>query len=550
MSKSASLTVTAACALAFLVAAPAAAWDEPVWVDDHLVYPEGAQIPAGLTETELRYLEKYPLQAEPGRGEPPSGPVHCVAEYEPMEGLLLAWEGFTTILRQIALNVTTTGNADIYMVVDSVSEQNSASSTLSSYGVPMDRVHFVVRTTDTVWIRDYGPRYVYQGDCRAIVDHTYNRPRPNDNAFNSYFAAYKNHERYLLPMVHGGGNYHLNALDQGNATRLICNENPGLTEQQIIDYWLAYQNVYTTLWTPFPQSVDWTQHIDMWMQIVADDVIVISDWPHNPGSTQDQICDGAAADFAAWGWTVCRTPARLYYGTHYTYTNMILCNDVALIPYYSRYPQHSSEALTAYRSALPEKTVLQINCDDIIGSAGALHCICMHVPAPVGGASPTVYLKNLRGGEVLEPGTSVTINWISDDDVEVTGVDILLSRDSGETFPIEIVAGTADDGSYNWTVPDIYAPHARLRLVAHDADDNSGLDESDSDLFINGTNNCPGDLNGDGVIDLDDLTQLLASYGLCDGDPGYDPAADLDNDDCVGLDDLALLLSAYGTSCP
>jgi len=60
---------------------------------------------------------------------------------------------------------------------------------------------------------------------------------------------------------------------------------------------------------------------------------------------------------------------------------------------------------------------------------------------------------------------------------------------------------------------------------------------------------CVGDLDGDGDVDLLDLAALLASYGLCDGDPGYVAAADFDGDDCVTLSDLAALLSNYGMGC-
>ena len=55
-----------------------------------------------------------------------------------------------------------------------------------------------------------------------------------------------------------------------------------------------------------------------------------------------------------------------------------------------------------------------------------------------------------------------------------------------------------------------------------------------------------GDLDGDGDVDFDDLNQLLAVYGLCVGEPGYNPEADLDGDLCVGFDDLNLLLANYG----
>ena len=56
-----------------------------------------------------------------------------------------------------------------------------------------------------------------------------------------------------------------------------------------------------------------------------------------------------------------------------------------------------------------------------------------------------------------------------------------------------------------------------------------------------------GDLDGDGDVDLTDLATLLSSYGMCVGDPNYNPAADFDDSGCIGLVDLAGLLTNYGT---
>jgi hypothetical protein len=56
----------------------------------------------------------------------------------------------------------------------------------------------------------------------------------------------------------------------------------------------------------------------------------------------------------------------------------------------------------------------------------------------------------------------------------------------------------------------------------------------------------PGDVDGDGDVDLQDLAALLSAYGACDGDPDYNAAADFDSSGCVDLSDLATLLSNYG----
>ena len=58
---------------------------------------------------------------------------------------------------------------------------------------------------------------------------------------------------------------------------------------------------------------------------------------------------------------------------------------------------------------------------------------------------------------------------------------------------------------------------------------------------------CWGDLDDDGEIDLSDLSQLLAHYGMTSGATYYDGDLDLEGD--VDLADLAALLAVYGTSC-
>lgn len=60
---------------------------------------------------------------------------------------------------------------------------------------------------------------------------------------------------------------------------------------------------------------------------------------------------------------------------------------------------------------------------------------------------------------------------------------------------------------------------------------------------------CAGDVNGDWVVDVTDLSDLLDSFGAVGGDPDYNPGADIDGNGVVDTSDLQALLSQYGVSC-
>ena len=522
--------------------APAVASDQPLLRDGQLVFPEGWDIPRSMTPVEAEFIAGHPLGGFRGAtAPPPTDDVRCASEYEPMDGILLAYEGsssFTSIVRQMAVAITTIGDANVYIACDNNSESNSVISSLTSQGADMSRVHTIVRNTDSIWIRDYAARYIFVGNCRAMVDHVYNRPRPNDDIYSSYFRSIVGHGFYEHFLVHGGGNYHLNSIGTSAATELILDENPGMSQAEIVGVWRDYQNVETYIHDAFPTSVDATQHIDMWMQIVGDASIIISDWPNNSGSTQDQICDGAATYYAGLGWQVRRMPAFTSGWTHFTYTNMVICNDLVLLPKYNDISDtYDNQALAAAQAAMPGRQVMQIVCDNLAYSAGVMHCITMHMPRHVGGLNPTSHVLSPTGG-TYDPGDFVTVRWLSDDEKhDVVNVDIELSTDDGATWATQ-VAAIADDGIWTWAVPDVSSQSAILRVLARDGDGNVGGSASNP-FVINGTA-VPGDCDGDGVCNVNDILILIGSWGPCQGCP-----ADLNGDGVVNVNDVLLILTYY-----
>ena len=465
---------------------------------------DGEALPKGLTPAEQAQIAQEPIRAIFDRMPPPSGPISTPAEYGPMEGILVSYIGsssWKSILQQMGAQITTVGDANIYVIAPTTTEANNARNGMITRGADPARIFTYVRALNSIWMRDYGPRYIYEGGIRSIVDHTYNRPRPSDNLIPGFWANTRGEMRYNIPLVHGGGNYHLSGLGDAYATLLIKNENPSLSESQIIDLWRDYQNLETELVAPFPANVDATQHIDMWLQIIADDKAIVSTWPLAPGSTQAQICDQMTTLLESRGYTVYRTPAIGGPGqTHYTFTNVVMCNNLVLVPRYNNISAtYSQQARAVWEQALPDHTIVQITCDALATSAGVMHCIVMHVPANSAGENPAVWVTYPDTALTFEPGDMSILTWRTDDDKnDITSVDIQFSADGGATFE-PLLSGLSDSGGTLWTVPDVATTNGVLRVIAQDGDGNTGFDDTDFPITINGdpgTLACnPADLN-------------------------------------------------------
>jgi agmatine deiminase len=312
---------------------------------------------------------------------PPTGVVDCPPEYAPSEGMLIRWGDFNSVLTAMTVPITT-GDPDgiVYILVASSSQQSSAASTLIGAGADMSQVEFIIVATNSVWIRDYGPRFISQDGHRAIIDHTYNRNRPLDNQVPDFIAALWAEPSYDIGLVHGGGNFHFFGDDEAFMTELIVNENSGLTPAEIAQRYLDYQGLDLTITDPLPDWFDSTQHIDMWMQPVRDREVIIGEYDQLAHPEAYTVTETWAAELVNRGYTVHRTPGWSAGGTHYTYTNSVIFNDIVFIPSFSGYTTENAQALAVFQAAFPGKTIIPVDCTSIINLAGAIHCIVMQVP--------------------------------------------------------------------------------------------------------------------------------------------------------------------------
>jgi agmatine deiminase len=336
-------------------------------------------LPRSLTPAERALMQSRVMPRIPLA--PPPGAVFTPPEYAPNEGLIISWVNqFTALLTSMTVAITSGDpDAKVFVAVTAAREA-SARTTLTNAGADMRRVKFITASTDSVWMRDYGPRFVVHNGRRAMVDHVYNRPRPNDDRFPEVWQALTGEERYLLPLSHGGGNFHLFGNREAYMTSLIVNENPGSTAQQVRDLYTSYQGQLLDIRDPFPANFDSTQHIDMWLLPLSDRKVLVSQYDQAAAPIPHQVSEAAVSDLSRRGYEVFRTPGWQSGATHFTYANAVLINRLALVCQFNNQATRNAQALSTFQTALPNHQIVPLDCSSIIGAAGAMHCIVMHVP--------------------------------------------------------------------------------------------------------------------------------------------------------------------------
>jgi uncharacterized repeat protein (TIGR02543 family) len=101
--------------------------------------------------------------------------------------------------------------------------------------------------------------------------------------------------------------------------------------------------------------------------------------------------------------------------------------------------------------------------------------------------SPNVQVLSPNGGETVNVGSDVDIEWVASGPEGVSVVDVMLSR-TGPSGSYETIAtGVANTGSYTWNASGASSTNAFIRLVAHSAGSGpAGWDISDRRFELGG----------------------------------------------------------------
>ncbi len=338
------------------------------------------ELPKGLTEWEKSNM--HLIEEMRFRTQPPPGSIRSIAEYEPMQGVLIRYPfGISTsLIREMAEDVI------IYCLVSS-GLQNNAYNSMNSAGVNMSNVEFIIGSTNSYWTRDYGPWWVVDDDgVYSIVDFTYNRPRPADNQAPLKVANHMGVPYYSADLIATGGNYMTDGTGISAATHIAYTENnecstnnqssvplpPCAYVDDIMNEYYGI-DIFHVVADPNDEYID---HIDCWGKYLSPTKVLIRSVPTSHSQYQDieEVASYFGSTLTSDGipWQV----FRVYTPSDQPYTNSLILNDKVFVPMMNS--SWDDDAIEVYEEAMPGYEILGFT--GSWESTDALHCRVKGIP--------------------------------------------------------------------------------------------------------------------------------------------------------------------------
>ncbi len=302
--------------------------------------------------------------------DPPAGPVKNVAEFDQMQAVLVRYPFGVPV----SLIKDMADDLEVITIVANSAEEQTVTTQYTNNGVNLDNCSFLYALTNSYWVRDYGPWFVFDGNGNpGIVNFPYNRPRPYDNDIPIKVAQYLDIDLYGMNLTSTGGNYMTTGMGQSASTELIEEENPGLTEEDIdtlVSNYLGIENYYIVT-DPLGEYI---KHIDCWGKFLSPGKVLIGQVPESDDRYDDFE---ATANF----FKATNSP----YGVPYEvfrvftpgspiatpYTNSLILNNKVFVPLTGS--DWDDDAIASYQEAMPGYNIIGITYGGWINT-DALHC--------------------------------------------------------------------------------------------------------------------------------------------------------------------------------
>ena len=280
--------------------------------------------------------------------------------------------------------------------------EGSARSVLAAAGVAMGNVFFHHHITNDAWCRDHGPIFVQRERNghrdTLIIDWGYNAwgekypPFGDDDKIPTLVG-----DELGIPVVSPGIVMEGGSIDVNGAGTLLTtescllnpNRNPTLTKEQIEQYLTRYLGVTNVLWLGDGIEGDDTDgHVDDLTRFVNPTTVVtaVEDDPQDKNyeplrDNLERLRGMTDQDGRPLEVVTLPMPRPLYQDGHRlpaSYANFYVANGIVLMPAYD--PARDEMARATLAGCFPDRTVIPIDCTELVWGLGALHCVTQQWP--------------------------------------------------------------------------------------------------------------------------------------------------------------------------
>ncbi|MEX2401944.1 MAG: agmatine deiminase family protein [Rhodothermales bacterium] len=328
------------------------------------------------------------------------------AEWEPHDSTWISWPHnrdtwpyeLDRVERTIARIVSILSRSEpVRINVGSDEVRRRAQRALDDVGA-VGEVRFHAIPTNDAWVRDYGPLFVVSPDHGlAATCWGFNSwgekypPFDLDDAAAEKMAAALAVPRFEADMILEGGSIDVNGrgvLLTTESCLLNPNRNPSLDRDEIEERLRTYLGIDQVIWLHEGLTGDDTDgHVDDLARFADPRTVVaaVEDDSASPdfGVLLENLDVLRSAETAAGPLEIIELPMPspvVVRGEHMpaTYANFYIGNRTVLVPTFG--DQNDEQALSILRRCFPTRDIVGVDCSDVIGGLGAIHCLTQQVP--------------------------------------------------------------------------------------------------------------------------------------------------------------------------
>ena len=253
---------------------------------------------------------------------------------------------------------------------------------------------------EDIWIRDYGPFFVYDGEGQKFVkDFAFNAwgekfpPWTLDDELPQLIAKECGYKSVEHPMILEGGSLEFDGTGIILTTEqclLNANRNPSISQPEIETVLTSEFGVDHVIWLKRGLEGDHTDgHIDDFARFIGPRRVVICQ-TSNPADPNYQHLQDSLTQLQNWkadghGLEIISIPLpepmkipTVSEPLPCSYANFIFVNGGLIVPIFNC--KHDAEALAILQKAMPERKVVGIEARVLIEEGGGIHCMSKQEP--------------------------------------------------------------------------------------------------------------------------------------------------------------------------